>query len=111
MPEALLVVAGYGLGTLPTALLVGRRTGVDPTIAGSGNPGASNVYRTSGKTAGALVLLGDLAKGALAAGAGLAVDGGVLRDCSHGGTPFVWMLRAGTVLPASVVCQTSVQSV
>lgn len=75
VPEALLVVAGYVLGTLPTALLVGRRTGVDPTTSGSGNPGASNVYRTSGKKAGALVLLGDLAKGAIAAGAGLAVDG------------------------------------
>ena len=69
------MVAGYVLGTLPTALLVGRRTGVDPTTSGSGNPGASNVYRTSGKKAGVLVLLGDLAKGALAAGAGLAVGG------------------------------------
>lgn len=75
MQEALLVVAGYVLGMVPTALLVGRRTGVDPTASGSGNPGASNVFRTSGRRAGAVVLLGDLLKGALAAGAGLAVDG------------------------------------
>jgi glycerol-3-phosphate acyltransferase PlsY len=73
--EALLVVAGYVLGTVPTALLVGRRTGVDPTASGSRNPGASNVYRTSGRRAGALVLVGDLLKGAIAAGVGLAVGG------------------------------------
>jgi acyl phosphate:glycerol-3-phosphate acyltransferase len=75
VPETLLVVAGYVVGMLPTALLVGRRTGVDPTTTGSGNPGASNVYRTSGRTAGVLVLLGDLLKGAVAAGVGLAVGG------------------------------------
>lgn len=68
----LLVVPAYLLGTFPTAILVGRRLGVDPTAAGSGNPGASNTFRTMGRRAGALVLLGDVAKGAVAAGAGLA---------------------------------------
>jgi len=67
-----LVVAGYLLGTFPTAILVGRREGRDPTREGSGNPGASNAFRTMGRRAGALVLLGDLCKGALAAGLGLA---------------------------------------
>lgn len=70
------VLAGsYLLGTLPTALVVGRHRGVDPTSAGSGNPGATNVYRTAGRRAGVLTLVGDLAKGALAAGAGWAVGG------------------------------------
>lgn len=68
-------MAGYVLGTVPTALLVGRRTGVDPTASGSRNPGASNVFRTSGRRAGAVVLIGDLLKGAIAAGAGLAIGG------------------------------------
>lgn len=76
--DVLVVVAGYGLGLFPTAALVGRRTGHDPSAEGSGNPGASNVYRLSGRAAGALVLLGDLAKGALAAGLGLAVGGRAL---------------------------------
>jgi glycerol-3-phosphate acyltransferase PlsY len=67
-----LVVPAYVVGTFPTAILVGRRAGRDPTAEGSGNPGASNAYRTMGRRAGALVLLGDLAKGAVAAGAGLA---------------------------------------
>jgi acyl phosphate:glycerol-3-phosphate acyltransferase len=64
------VLGGYLLGTLPTAAAVGRRAGHDPLTEGSGNPGATNVYRTAGRRAGALVLLGDLCKGALAAGAG-----------------------------------------
>jgi glycerol-3-phosphate acyltransferase PlsY len=67
-----LVVPSYLLGTFPTAMLVGRREGHDPTREGSGNPGASNVYRTSGRRAGAVVLAGDLCKGAAAAGIGLA---------------------------------------
>ncbi len=67
-----LVVPAYLLGTFPTAILVGRREGRDPTREGSGNPGASNTFRTMGRRAGATVLGGDVAKGALAAGAGLA---------------------------------------
>jgi glycerol-3-phosphate acyltransferase PlsY len=66
----LLVVGGYVLGTVPTALVVGRRAGHDPTSEGSGNPGATNVYRTAGRRAGGAVLLGDVLKGALAAGLG-----------------------------------------
>jgi glycerol-3-phosphate acyltransferase PlsY len=71
----LVVVPAYALGTFPTAALVGRRTGVDPTRAGSGNPGASNTFRTAGRRAGAVVLAGDLGKGALATAAGAALGG------------------------------------
>lgn len=68
----MLVVPAYLLGTFPTAVLVGRREGRDPTREGSGNPGASNALRTMGRRAGAVVLLGDVAKGALGAALGLA---------------------------------------
>lgn len=68
----LLTVPAYLVGTFPTAILVGRRAGRDPTREGSGNPGASNSFRTMGRRAGAVVLVGDLAKGAVAAGVGLA---------------------------------------
>ena len=71
-PAWLLVIPAYLLGTIPTAILVGRREGRDPTQEGSGNPGASNTFRTMGRRAGAIVLAGDVAKGALAAGLGLA---------------------------------------
>jgi glycerol-3-phosphate acyltransferase PlsY len=69
-----LVVASYLLGTFPTAILVGKRRGVDPTKAGSGNPGATNMYRTAGKSAGALVLVGDIAKGIVPAAIAWGVD-------------------------------------
>ena len=73
---AVAVTAGaYLLGTFPTAILVGRSTGHDPTTEGSGNPGASNVYRTSGRRAGVTVLVGDLLKGAIPAIVGMLVGG------------------------------------
>jgi glycerol-3-phosphate acyltransferase PlsY len=73
LADVVVVAAGYLLGTFPTAMLIGRLTGHDPSAEGSGNPGATNVYRTSGRAAGAAVLLVDVAKGALAAAIGLLV--------------------------------------
>jgi glycerol-3-phosphate acyltransferase PlsY len=70
-----LVPVAYLLGTFPSASLVARQHGVDVTKEGSGNPGASNVVRLLGWKAGALVLVLDAAKGAIAAAAGLAIDG------------------------------------
>lgn len=70
-----LVVASYVMGMFPTAILVGRQTGHDPTREGSGNPGATNVYRTSGRRAGLVVGIGDVAKGAIPTLVGLLVDG------------------------------------
>jgi glycerol-3-phosphate acyltransferase PlsY len=69
------VVAAYLLGTFPTALVAAGRRGVDPTLSGSRNPGATNVLRTAGRRAGVVTLAGDLAKGAIAAGVGWAVGG------------------------------------
>jgi len=70
-----LVPLAYLLGTFPSADLVARRYGIDVTKAGSGNPGASNVIRLVGWKAGSVVLLADAAKGAIAAGVGIALDG------------------------------------
>jgi glycerol-3-phosphate acyltransferase PlsY len=72
---AILVPVAYLLGTFPSATLVARRRGVDVTAEGSGNPGASNAFRLLGWKAGVAVFVLDLLKGALAALAGLAVDG------------------------------------
>jgi glycerol-3-phosphate acyltransferase PlsY len=72
---ALLVPVAWLLGTFPTAVLVARAKGVDVMASGSGNPGASNVGRLLGWRWGFMVLLGDFAKGALAAGVGLWVGG------------------------------------
>ena len=61
---ALLVVAGYLVGSIATAVLVSRALGVaDPRSGGSGNPGATNVLRLAGRKAAALTLAGDVLKG------------------------------------------------
>ncbi|HZN15144.1 MAG TPA: glycerol-3-phosphate acyltransferase [Acidimicrobiales bacterium] len=73
--RAACLIAAYLVGSFPTALLVGGRRGHDPTAEGSGNPGATNVYRIMGRRAGALVLCGDVVKGVAAALAGAAVFG------------------------------------
>jgi glycerol-3-phosphate acyltransferase PlsY len=71
----LLAPVAYLLGTFPSAAIVARRRGVDVTAAGSGNPGASNTFRLLGWRAGALVFGLDALKGALAALAGVLIDG------------------------------------
>ncbi|MBI5492806.1 MAG: glycerol-3-phosphate 1-O-acyltransferase PlsY [Deltaproteobacteria bacterium] len=56
----------YLIGSIPTGIIIVKLTGgVDPRSAGSGNIGATNVGRTSGKMAGVFTLIGDLVKGAL----------------------------------------------
>ncbi len=62
----LAVVIGYLLGSLPIAVLLSRRAGVDIFEVGTGLPGASNVMRNVGRASAVLVLLGDMVKGALA---------------------------------------------
>jgi glycerol-3-phosphate acyltransferase PlsY len=70
-----LLALSYLVGTFPTALIVARLAGHDPTAEGSGNPGASNVYRLAGARAGLAVFGGDAAKGAVATGVGRAAGG------------------------------------
>lgn len=62
----LLLLGAYLLGSVPTGLLLARAFGdVDIRTAGSGNIGATNVYRTLGKKLGLLTLVGDCLKGLL----------------------------------------------
>lgn len=71
----LVTLGAYAVGTFPTAALVARTHGRDVTREGSGNPGASNVYRLAGKRAGLQVFAGDFVKGVLATVAGLVLGG------------------------------------
>ena len=64
------VVLAYLIGSIDFGVIVPRVMGVDIYDRGSGNPGASNVFRTLGKRAAAIVLAGDAAKGAIAAAIG-----------------------------------------
>jgi acyl phosphate:glycerol-3-phosphate acyltransferase len=63
--NAFLVLAGsYLIGAIPTAFLAGKLLkGIDIRQVGSGNIGATNVFRSVGKTAGVGVLAIDMLKG------------------------------------------------
>ena len=58
-----IVVGAYLAGSFPTATLVGLVSGHDHSTEGSGNPGATNVYRTSGAGYGFVTAAVDLTKG------------------------------------------------
>src|SRR6266545_4615310 len=61
------VVVGYLLGAIPFAVWLTRwATGIDIRRVGSGNPGATNVWRSAGPALGLTVLILDCAKGAAA---------------------------------------------
>lgn len=63
--EYFLVISAYLVGAIPFGLVLGRLAGVDVRIAGSGNIGATNVARLTGRKLGALTLLCDALKGIL----------------------------------------------
>ena len=76
MVEALAIVGGYLLGSLTFGYwLVRLFHGEDIRDAGSGNVGASNVFRVYGRRLGTAVALLDLGKGFAAAALGLWVGG------------------------------------
>ncbi len=57
---------GYLLGSVPTGLILTKFfSKVDPRKIGSKNIGATNIFRTAGKSLGILTLVGDLLKGAI----------------------------------------------
>ncbi len=61
------VLVGYLLGSIPSGLLISKHFAKkDVRAFGSGKTGATNVLRTVGKKAAALVLFSDILKGALA---------------------------------------------
>ena len=67
MNAIIITLLAYLIGSISFAVIVSRAFGLpDPRSYGSGNPGATNMLRSGRKTAAALTLLGDSAKGWLA---------------------------------------------
>jgi glycerol-3-phosphate acyltransferase PlsY len=60
----LLIIFAFLLGSVPTGLLIAKSRGIDLRKLGSGNIGATNVLRSSGKWSALLTLCGDILKGA-----------------------------------------------
>ncbi len=56
-------IAAYLLGSIPTGFLMGKARGIDIRSVGSGNIGATNVFRALGKPAAIFVLVMDGLKG------------------------------------------------
>lgn len=59
----LTLLVAYLLGSIPTGFLVAKARGIDIRTVGSGNIGATNVFRFLGKPAGIFVLFADALKG------------------------------------------------
>ena len=76
MVDALIVVGGYLLGSIPFGFVIPRLVrGEDIRRQGSGNVGASNVWRVYGRSLGVPVALLDVAKGFAPALVGMLVGG------------------------------------
>ncbi len=79
MTELLAVVGGYLLGSMPFGYWLPRLfRGEDIRASGSGNVGATNVFRVYGRRLGAAVVLLDLGKGFAAALLGLWAGGALV---------------------------------
>lgn len=94
------VLGAYFLGSIPTGFLVARWMRVDITQVGSGNIGATNVFRILGKGPGLLVLFVDVAKGFLAVWAQIS-----LMDLTRVASPWSSAVVAiGVVLGHNYTC-------
>jgi glycerol-3-phosphate acyltransferase PlsY len=67
MNEFLLIITAYLIGSIPTAVWVSKYFfGIDIRDYGSGNAGATNVYRVLGSKWGTFVMITDMLKGVIA---------------------------------------------
>lgn len=98
MNQLLVVIVAFLLGSIPTGYLVARARGIDIRQHGSGNIGATNVFRTLGKPLGIFVFFADTLKGFVAvwlashfggAGAWLSIVAAVAVIVGHNYTPWL----------------------
>ncbi len=81
----LLLVSAYLVGSIPTAYIAGRwRRGIDIRQHGSGNVGASNLLRSSGKGLAIVVIIVDIGKGILMVWAAQAAGLGIAQQVAVG---------------------------
>jgi glycerol-3-phosphate acyltransferase PlsY len=92
------IAVGYLIGSIPIAVLVGRRRGVDPRAVGDRNPGYWNMRGAVGSRAAIPVFVGDVAKGLVACGIARALGGPWWIGYIAGGAAMVghaWPVFAG----------------
>lgn len=96
----------YLLGSIPFGFLIARSKGIDIRSAGSGNIGATNVFRVLGKKAGITTFILDFGKGIVATGlihvlifkTAELMSGGAYEPLSGNKTVFLRLLCAGCVV-------------
>ncbi len=93
MPNGIFIaLLGYILGSIPTGLILAKLfSKIDPRKTGSKNIGATNIFRTAGKTLGILTLVGDILKGAIPIG--VAIKLGLNHEWGLSGD--AWIAIAG----------------
>lgn len=96
MHPLLALAISYAVGSVPFAYLAGAASGVDLRTQGSGNLGATNVFRVLGWKIGILVFLADALKGALPV---LLLPSRVAAP----GDPILWALACGVAAIAGHV--------
>ena len=74
------LVLGYVVGSFSTGYIIGHLNNVDIREMGSGNAGTTNAFRTLGKKAGIITLIGDLMKAILVL---LLVRHVIYPDCEY----------------------------
>jgi len=101
-PSIVVFISGYLVGSIPWGFIAGKAKGLDIREHGSGNIGATNVFRVMGKGWGSLVFFLDFLKGllcgllggVLGAKLGLPPDigsvlGGISAILGHNFTPWL----------------------
>ena len=106
LPIALIVIVSYLLGAIPSGLLISKSQGIDIREHGSKNIGATNVWRTMGKTWGLLAFFCDAFKGWLAVTIGfwIAAHFGVTEHLLHGHTAVKHLPRDYAGITAALGC-------
>ena len=106
LPVLFIVAASYLLGSIPSGLLISLSRGIDIRKHGSGNIGATNVWRTMGKTWGLLAFFCDALKGWLAVYVGfwIAARAPVTAHLPHFVTITKWLPKDYAGIAAALGC-------
>ena len=98
MSYVIIAIISYLIGSIPSGLILGKTVwGVDLREYGSKNIGATNAWRTLGKTPGLIIFASDLCKGLIGVGIGMIfsdtalamVLGGIMTIVGHSASIFL----------------------
>jgi len=101
MTYIMIALIAYLIGSIPTALIVGKKHNVDIRHHGSGNLGGTNTFRVLGKKAGFTVSIVDISKGFVATLIGLLIGRLILGEslATEGAAVAALMVSIGHAYP------------